>query len=695
MYPRLEGSAGENNTISYIKNEIKDLNVPIQTYSFRDMEDNHSFSHIIEVSIKGESPECLVIVVPLNHPQNAPIEEDGAINIGLGIGIIKEFSKRKLPISLKVLFLGAEYGNSSDYPLGSKQFLSTFYPEDSHIFMYLNLKRLPSRLLIRSGGTGIVSPYWYIERIRKALDASGLFYLLKGNENQLYRLSLWDSQPIIDDYLQQGYPAVSIEGAYSDERINVSEWYFSFFSFMDNLIQENKNGFIEEWDKHYLFFQIRTLTLIIPEKTLLILFIIGILIPLSYPFLYTRRFKHYLKSLLRNFWDLPFIFAIIFLFFLAGTILVYMLLYVRNSSVLWEKYPLHFFLIKISIALVLFSFLFGVLKKVPFSKNSTFYTSSALLLLIVNILVLSSWNISLSYYLLWALFFSFIFTLTANKWIKIVNLLLSLVFVVKLLVDIFSVPALQIIDFLLLSPIKGNLIITSNIMPFLLLLIRIDFLFRHRGLKQQKVFVRSFGAAVGSITLGILISLFIIHPYSAANPQPILIREYRNLNTDEMEIHISSEAPFKNLLVGIKELGYPIISGLKDYSTVVYSYDKPLKIDASKKEFLGRENITFSISSTRSVNTVSVSFNISDPIIYDSNFPYTLSPATKSAILHIGKSPPNPLVIELTVPKNDLQVIRLDGELATVPADDQIITGTNIDVTVKKEFSYTFDVRDF
>lgn len=693
MYPRLEGSAAENSTVSYIIEELKPYNIHFQSSNFLNMQDNHSFSQILEASLPGKSPQTLVIVVPLNHGVDVSIENDGAINIGLGIAILKEFSKRELPISLKVLFLGAEFGEGKEYPLGSRQYLSAFYPIESHIFMYLNLKRIPSRILIRSGGTGVVSPYWFIERIRKALDHSGLFYLLKGNENQLYRLSLWDSQPVIDEYLQQGYPAVSIEGLYTDERVNVSEWYYGFFSFMDRFIQENRDGFIEEWDKHYLFFQLRSWSFIITEKLLVLLFIASIIIPLSYPFIFTKRFKRYLKSLARNFWDLPVIFAGIFLFFLAGTILVYMLLYLRGSDVIWQKFPVRFFVMKVSISLVLFSFLFGVLKKVPFSKNSTFYTSSALLLITINILVLSGRNISLSYYLLWALFFSFLFTLARSKWLKLGSLVVSMFFLVKLLIDIFSVPAMQLIEFLLLSPVKGNLIISSNIMPFLLMLIRLDFLFRHRALKRQKVFMRSFGVILGCATIGILVSLILVDPYSQAEPQPVLIREYRNLNTDEMEIHISSEAPFRDLLVGIKELGYPIISGFKDYSTVVYNFDQPLEIDTSKNVFLSRENITLRISSSRKVKSLTLSFDISDPIIYDANFPYTLSPSDNTAVLHIGTSPPNPLVIELTVPQNDIQILRLEGELYPEKEDSQVISGKDIRVHIKKEFSYTFDVR--
>ena len=99
--------------------------------------------------------DTLILAVALNHPPETSNTLEGSINIALALSILEQLKTSKPPISVKVLFLGAEFGDDPDYPMGSKLFLRDFYPEHHVMVLYLNLKTIPKRLYIRAGGRGI------------------------------------------------------------------------------------------------------------------------------------------------------------------------------------------------------------------------------------------------------------------------------------------------------------------------------------------------------------------------------------------------------------------------------------------------------------------------------------------------------------------------------------------------------------
>ncbi|MBA7546137.1 hypothetical protein ES705_38520 [subsurface metagenome] len=277
LYPRPEGSRGEKELLSFIEERLQSLRIPYSWLDFRESDKNHSFSSCLVASFRGELDDTLILSVPINHPAEMSEDFDGSINVALALSVAEHLSRETPPISVKILFLGAEYGQTGDYPMGSRLFLRDFFPDFKVMNLYLNLKRIPSRLYLRAGGRGIEAPYWLLDRCTVALEKTDIFFLMRGNENQISRIGLTSEQTIIEPFLNAGYPAISFEGEYEGlSPLEQENWVFSFNLFFAEFLQGFSEGIPETWDRHYLFFQARDFYFSISEKMYLII-LLGVL----------------------------------------------------------------------------------------------------------------------------------------------------------------------------------------------------------------------------------------------------------------------------------------------------------------------------------------------------------------------------------------------------------------------------------
>ncbi|MEW5814557.1 MAG: hypothetical protein AB1798_04050 [Spirochaetota bacterium] len=687
LFPRTEGSTGEKAALDYIRKRLSSAGILFNEHTFEGTEEGHSFSRTIEVTIQGEKTDMLILAVPVNHPDDALKGEDGSINLAIALNEATHLFSKKLPISVKILFLGAEYGSERWFPMGTHQFLDTYYPEFSSIVLYINFKTITSRVIVRCGGNRIVSPYWMINRCDRSLKKAALDHLIRGNENQVFRIGIPGKPTAIEPYLKDGYPSLELEGVYSktvSRNLEATKtWVQSFSKFIENFIEENKSGFPETWDQHYLFFQIRDFSLIIEETVYLIVLISVCSSLILYSLFFRKRISRYIKTLAKHFFALLLLFIMVFFFLTIGTFVLEILSKIRTFPSLWRHSPFLFFTLKISISFFLFFILFRFLKRHPFPRNDSFYSASALFYLIVNIVLLGIYDISLSYYSVWALIWSFFFTLGSNRLIKLACLLPAPIWLVKAVYDIFTLPALQVIEFLLLKRLNGNLILASFLLPYILMLIRLDFLFKQHGRKRQWIIVTIIYSLFGISIIGLSVYFLRFSPYSASNPQPVYATEEIDLDAGERSLVLGSTVPLGELSV----LSYNFHTTINEKSLVVTqpieTYPEIFTVKQSSQRFLDRKQIRLAFGSLGLPQKVELFFSADKNIlIFDSNFPFSLKPADNTATMYIGVNPPNPFYVEFTVPED----IKLDLAVTityTNPPYPFEVTGKNITVTKK------------
>jgi hypothetical protein len=669
LYPRLEGSDAEAGAIAYISERLGNLNLSFQRINFSESDETHSFSSVVAVDIPGKLPDTLILAVPLNHPPGAEAQSEGSINIALALGLIEDLTRFKPTVSVKFLFLGAEYGEEPDYPRGSRLFLRDFYPEESVSLIYLNLRSIPSRLYIRAGGRGIASPFWLIDRSTNALRRADLFFLIRGNENQLFRFGLPSEETIIEPFLEAGYPALSFEGVYGPlSPGQEEEWVESFRTFFALFQESFARGIPEAWDQHYLFFQAREIYFKIAEQSYLAALIAVMAGLLAYGLSFSRRLKKYLKTLWRNLWNLPVFAGISFLLLLLSTLALEAVLAIRGMTRLWEELPLLFLAFKIIFPFFLFMLIFRYLKRLPFSKNGSFYSASALLFLLLDILVLAILNISFTYYFLWAFVFALLFSIVRLKILKALFFLASPYWILKSLFELFSLPKLAFCRIVLLSRWTGNLLLAIVLLPFILMMVRLVML-PPRPRRAGRLLRYRITAVLFSLFLVCLLTLFMLYePYNAENRQPVNAQYTIDLIDSRSFLTLSSPAPLGEITWKDSEDVITIESRARFYTLPLQELPDLLETEVSSTGFLDRRNINLLFSSSAQPYRLSLLLSAPEEfVLYDANFPAQRDPGGREYRILIGANPPLPLPLQLTLPQNMSFELNISLEYLQLP----------------------------
>ncbi len=675
---RPEGSPFEKDASVFITQYLDSRDIPYTQTGFGELSRVHSYSESIEISIPGNTPDEILLVAPLNSRESLDIAGNGSINIALALEVARVFNEADSRLSLRILIPGAEYGEGEAYPIGSRAFLSSYFPEGNTAVLYLDFDLPPKTITIRGGDRGFVAPYWLLDRCTTGLDAEQLFFRVRGNENQFYRLGVAANPAPLATYLESGYPAISLHssnGALTTEEISL--FADSFTGFIEGLLGHENNPAV--WDRHYLFFQVGNLSLMIGERTYIIILSCIAALLILYPILLSKRFTSYVSSIIRNFWALPMLLVLTFLLLLVSTFLVEGLSLLKGYPDYWMKRPAMFFLLKLVTAIFLFSLLSQYLKRIPFPKRGRFYSAAALLVLISDVFLLGIVDISLIYYVLWACVWAFLFSLAPNRVLKGLCLLISPVWLINAAYDMLTIPALEIAEQMILTRTSGNLLIAFILFPFLLMLIRLDFMFRHPRKKTKRLLLTVTYIALGLGCGGLITYLALLKPFSGSDRQPVLVTETQHLAKGLSFVELTSPAALRELTIETPSDTFPVSTSARAYTIESPLRGDLVELDSTVSKFLGRATYRFTVTSLGLPSSVGISLLSDDEIIvYDASFPFTFKSAEVVEI-HIGRYPPNPLVVEFTVPGELKGTTEVRVEYSDPPYEYRV-TGPNLRV---------------
>jgi hypothetical protein len=629
LYPRPEGSAAEFGVLRQAETRLRELGIPTRRLDFRESDQDHSFSQVLVASVAGKRRDTLLLAVPLDHPAEASRDRDGSISVALALGLLEAARARQPALTLQVLFLGAEFGDGPQYPMGSRLFLRDFTPAEPAMAMYLNLRAVPTRLNVRAGGRGMESPFWLIERTTRALAAAGLFFRVRGNETQIFRIGLTDQPTMIEPYLNAGYPAVSLEGEYGGLPAGGEEaWVASFLAFLEDFGESFRAGIPETWDQHYLFFQVRSFFFPISEQLYVILLVAVLAGTLLYSLVSIRRLRRYLRLLGRDFWILPLYLLFIFLLLFLASWALEGMQRLRNSADLWSHLPLPFLAFKLAVPLLLFFALLPALRRLRLPLRGGFYSAAALLAF-----------------------------LASPYWI------------LKAVLELFSLPVLRFCRVVLLSKLWGNLLLAAVLLPFILMYIRLHLVlpwFRISSRRTRRVLSASL---FGAILAGLAGFFLLYSPYGPGRPQPVTAEYLVDRESGQALVELASPAPLRDLY--LLEPG-----GLRVVDTRALRVRRVLPPIAdlvvprvTEVGFLDRKNIHLALQPVG--EPVRIRLTVSAPeefVLYDANFPYQRELDGRRYTLLIGANPPLPLAVQLTLPQARSFAVGLELEYGEPPA---------------------------
>ncbi len=636
----LSRAAGENDALLYIENEIRRLGVSAETRDFSGLSGGHSFSRIIDAVVPGALPSTLIVA--------APVDGDG-FAAALALSLLADTGDNP-PVTLRFLFLGGEGGA----PLGSRLFLQDFFPQDPAAVLYLN-PRGAGEYVFQTGARGVVAPSWMVKRIGDAASVSGLRHRVLGVRNQTFRFGLADTVSPAKEYLRAGYPAISVEGGIPGGETGFDD----FRGFFRTFLRENSGGFPGEWDRHYVFFRFGNRSVIIEEPVIIGVLLLVLGLSFLYPLIFRGYMLRYLRTFGRNFWNLPLFLVVIGAFLFIGTLTVRGAALARGTPGLHTHAPFVFFALKISFAAFLSALTFHNLRRLPISKNGSFYSAAAIFFLFINVVLFSIINLSYGYYFLWAYIVAILFSIFKNRLVKFLLIFAAPFWLYTVTYDTFTLPEPELIRILIESPVKGNLLLAFIVLPFFLMLVRMDLLFRHPKKGKSGFGLKIFTALFAAVSAALLSYALLFDPY-AEIPQPLHVREFVDPGENIHTLELTSPSPLGELDVDFGGASFSVSTGKRNLTLDLDAPPDMFRKTVRSEGFLDRVTYTLRLEPRLPTEKVDFFLRSDEPlVVYDANFPYSPDISGGAAEIHIGRNPPVPLEIVLTLPGR----LRARGEI--------------------------------
>lgn len=666
FHPRLEGSEGETRTLSYLEQVLGRYGISLATRDFSALEDGHSFSRIATATLPGVMPGRVLLIVPLNHAADISPDSDGSVSLAGAIALIEAVAEDSNRPSLSFMFLGADVG---DRDLGSRLLLSDMEEqEEQTAAIYLGVKAPGQRLSVQLGAADIPAPRWLAEPAVRALAASRLPRRQHLSSLQVARSPL-APETILGRYLERGVPAVRIHDpspgpAFADpaEPELTAEWAAAYVDFLEEVVRGAAPPPTANWDRHYIYGVVSDSVFFVGERSYLILLLAVLVSPIIYGIAFRSRLVRYVRLVARHMWALVVLAGLMFLFFFIATALIRGIMDFRDFPTLWQYAPGPYFLLKLLISIFLFAIVFQSIRGLPFPRNASFYSASAIFLLFFDVVLLSVFDIAFTFYFLWGFLFAFFFSLPRSPWLKLLFLLAAPAWLIIGGAELFAAGELSAAEGLLLSPVSGNLIFAFVLLPFLLMLIRIDLMLHRRLRLPHGSTLRAIILGSAAATVLFASALVFLDPFSAERPQPVDAVEVVDLTAGEHRLELSSPAPLEGLVVTRGGARFEIDTATRRHSLLLAGMPEPVSLTTSANQFLSRSRRSILVDSSLEPGEVLVAVTSpQEMLIFDSQFPTEDVDSGRMVRFAIGPFPPNPLEISFTVPRE--LPTRIDLEL--------------------------------
>jgi hypothetical protein len=675
FYPRTVNSAGEEQVFDYIRAELRESGAAFTTYDFTAYSSIHSFSSAVEAVFPGAGQDTLFFIVPVSHPPDSPENRDGSAGIALGLALCRQLAESPADIETRVLFLGADFGGRADYSRGSRAFLEKYYSSGQSAFVYLHYPTPPSATEIIPASTGEVTPYWLVEGMASRLREAGTPPHFDLISFQLYRLGLNDEPTPIHPYLNAGYPALYLTGGSAGDQSQPAgaEEGAATLRRVADALQQSTHSLGPElprtWDRHYQYLSLENRSLRITQLQ----YVLGLLalfaLVLLYPFLRAKHFLKYGRSIIRNAGALPLLYLLMFIYLYLATLLLEGVTLIQSYSLWWQDRPLLFILLKLSAAGFLFFLTQRAVHRVGFTRvRGSFYSASALVFFLADIIILSAIDLTLSLYGAAVFLFAFLFSVTAHRMLKLALLLLALTATAVPLYLVFSSGMYTAIRPLLLSRTTGNLLIAFHFLPFMLLLIRVRMLFHHPNPRITRRVIYAFDLLFGGLTLTFFSLLVFSTPFGPHNPQLIEVREQQKSGEAYSRMVIESRAPLGSFTLRRGDEQLSIRSQRRSVTRTVPQQGDLLTGSLAKEVFLNRALYTLTLDAQHPPQWIRVRLTTpGDIVLYESRFPAVYEPDRSAVRFRIGRNPPLPLEVRFTLPAAFTGTAEIQAEYGQPP----------------------------
>jgi len=283
FFPRYENSEGEFKAANFIENRLEQQDIKYTRYELSQSDIVNSGSVTIDVIFPGKSKNEIIMIFPINHPSDSIQGRDGSANLASALFLAESLKNMDLPQTVHIIFMGAEFGNNSEYPIGTEDYLANYYSELNSAFFYFDFRFTPDNIVINHSGTRAVSPLWLLKKSISALNEANYNYTTKLGLTLINRLGFNDDPFLIDSYFNNDYPVIYFGGNYSGNYTPSKSSQSKYQTFLFELVLKG-GGLIPsnlQWDSHYLFINFFNSEIFISE-TNYVIFLLILISLLSY-----------------------------------------------------------------------------------------------------------------------------------------------------------------------------------------------------------------------------------------------------------------------------------------------------------------------------------------------------------------------------------------------------------------------------
>ena len=703
--PRAGDFGAELHAAEYIQRRLSAMGLSPQLRILND-----PLSANVEAVVPGALPDSLLIAVPLAPPPPAPGGDSIAAwrrlveptvsgiapAVALGFARSLAGAPRPPPITVRFLFLGAEHGAAEQgYPVGSRRFLQEFQVAAPAAVLYLDLRGIPSHLVPYAGGAGIASPPWLHARVVTALQAAGSpLRLTRANTIHLVRLGL-TPRSLLAPFHQAGVPGLQLAGQYRP--IDDAEsllWPGRMQEFLGLLLASFSDGMPDDWGRHYLLFNRPRSPLIVTESDYMLALILVLGLAITYLFAVSSRLRFFLAPLWRDLWRIPLLAAVTFAAFSAGTAAVGLLPVLRGTPTLWHEAPFLFVMLKVAVALLTAAVLryVAAARWLPQPRRqpvARFYWGAAVVLLFALGAGAAAFNIALAFPLVWALMCALLATTSANPWIRLLWILPAPLWIVAPARGLLTLPALPFVELVLFASPGVDLLATAAVLPFWLLARAAAAGLRRRGRMRpghgRRAALHAWTAILAVLIFAGSAQALTMNLYGDGGLPPLAATASIDLDTGRSNLHLSSPGPIGAVTVSMAGEERTVVTREQVFTVPMATATGLMSFSERSETHRDRHSVTFDLAPLGQPRELLLTLESDDAFaLLGASHPYWKLDQGRYCLL-VGLGPPNPLAVQLTVPRDLKLVLRFDWVYdqppvpITVQGDDRtVITSARV-----------------
>ena len=701
---RAEGSSAELHAAEYVQRRLAAMGLVPQMRFLND-----PLSATVEAVVPGALPDSLLVAVPLAPPAPSPGDPIAAWRrlleptvsgiapaVALGFARSLAGASRPPPITVRFLFLGAEHGAAAQgYPAGSRKFLQEFQVGAPVALLYLDLRGVPSHLVPYAGGAGIESPPWLYDRVVTALQAAGNpLRLTRANTIHLVRLGL-TPRSLLAPFHEAGLPGLKLTGQYRPLDDSESAlWPDRMQKFLATLLASFTDGVPDDWGRHYLLFNGPRSSLIVTEPDYTIALIVVLGLAITYLFGVSARLRFYLAPLWRDLWRIPLLAVVTYAAISAGTAVVRLLPAVRGTPTLWHEAPLLFVTLKVVAALLTAALLryVAAARWLPQPRRkpvARFDWAAAVVLLFALSAGAAVVNLALAFPLVWALLCALLATTSDNRWIRLLWIVPAPLWIIAPACRLLTLPALPFVELVLFASPAVDLLATAAVLPFWLLargavagLRQPD---RNRLGYGRRAALHAWTATLTVLLVAGSAQALTMNLYGEAGLQPLAARVSIDLDTGRSNLHLASPGPIGTVTVNMAGEERSVTTREQVFTVPMATVTGLMTFTERAETYRDRYSVTLDLAPVGQPRELRLTLESDDAFaLLGASHRYWKLEQGRYRLL-VGLGPPNPLPVQLTVPRDLKLVLRFEWAYdqppvpLTVQGDDRmLVTSTRV-----------------